>query len=124
MSVFYENYLKICAMSGRTPTRAAIDSGVGKSTVTSWKNEKSNPTDATMTKLCNYLGCLPQHLLDEDGFDRFSDYIAGKTDITGKKRTPTEDGERTTKKDVIEWIKSEATSEELLELIQVAASRL
>lgn len=88
MSIFYENYVKICAMSGVKPTRAAMDCKIGKSTVTSWKTEKSNPTDSTLEKLCIYFGCLPMHLKEADGIEKFKDYIYGNTDIYGKKIKP------------------------------------
>jgi transcriptional regulator with XRE-family HTH domain len=65
--VFYDNYVKICNDHGVSPSRAALDAGLSKSTVSKWKSAPdSQPTGAAIAKLAYYFGITIAELLGED----------------------------------------------------------
>lgn len=65
--MFYERYLTLCKQHGVTPSRAALDAGLSKSTVTKWKNDPDAvPTGNVIGKLTQYFGITPSQLLGED----------------------------------------------------------
>ena len=53
--MIYDNFLKLCNSVGKTPSAAAIDMGLSKTTVNRWKNG-GGVTDATALKIANYFG--------------------------------------------------------------------
>ena len=55
--MFYENFIKLCAKAGKTPSAAAKEIGISKSTVSNWKTRGTAPTDVTLTMIANYFGC-------------------------------------------------------------------
>lgn len=64
--MFYERFVYLCEMRGVTPSRAAIDAGLSKSTVTKWKNDPSSrPTGTVIEKLTKYFGLSISELLGE-----------------------------------------------------------
>lgn len=68
--MFYDRFVLLCSRRGVTPSRAAIDAGLSKSTVTKWKNDPdSRPTGAVIEKLTNYFGITISELLGEDASD-------------------------------------------------------
>lgn len=76
--VFYDRFVQICAERGISPSRAAIEAGLSKSTVTKWKNTPdAEPTGAALKKLSAYFGIPVSELLNEES-----------------KKAPTENGER------------------------------
>lgn len=65
--VFYDRFVQICADRGVSPSRAAIEAGLSKSTVTKWKTTPdAKPTGAALKKLSDYFGISIAELLDED----------------------------------------------------------
>lgn len=64
--MFYDNLVQICKARGITPSRAAIEAGLSKSTVTKWKTTPdSKPTGAAIKKLSEYFGISVAELLGE-----------------------------------------------------------
>ena len=64
--MFYDRFVKLCSSRGVTPSRAAIDAGLSKSTVTKWKNDPSaRPTGNVIDKLTRYFGISISDLLGE-----------------------------------------------------------
>lgn len=64
--MFYDRFVSLCAKRGVTPSRAAIDAGLSKSTVTKWKNDPSSrPTGTVIDKLTRYFGISISELLGE-----------------------------------------------------------
>lgn len=63
MSFFmiYDNFLKLCNDISKTPSAAALDMGLSKTTVTRWKNG-GGVTDATALKIANYFGITVEEL--------------------------------------------------------------
>lgn len=71
--MFYERFVYLCEMRGVTPSRAAIDAGLSKSTVTKWKNDPSSrPTGTVIDKLTRYFGISISELLGEKEEDAVS----------------------------------------------------
>lgn len=65
--MFYERYVTLCKEKGVSPSRAALEMGLSKSTVTSWKKTGNIPTGENLQVISNY-------------FNVTTDYLLGKTD--------------------------------------------
>lgn len=64
--MFYDRFSALCAERGVSPSRAAIEAGLSKSTVTKWKsNPDSEPTGSAIKKLSDYFGITRAELLGE-----------------------------------------------------------
>lgn len=64
--MFYDRYVHLCRSRGVTPSRAAQEAGLSKSTVTKWKNDPdSRPTGNVISKLTAYFGVTVAELLAE-----------------------------------------------------------
>lgn len=59
--MIYDNFLKLCNDIGKTPSAAALDMGLSKTTVNRWKNG-GGVTDATALKIANYFGITVEEL--------------------------------------------------------------
>ena len=59
--MIYDNFLKLCNDIGKTPSAAALDMGLSKTTVNRWKNG-GGVTDATALTLANYFGITVEEL--------------------------------------------------------------
>lgn len=65
--VFYDRFVQLCEQNGVSPSRAAIEAGLSKSTVTKWKTTPdSEPTGTAIKKLSEYFGISISELLGED----------------------------------------------------------
>lgn len=63
--MFYDRYVELCREKGVSPSRAAIEAGLSKSTVTKWKNDPNGkPTGNIIDKLTKYFGVSIAMLLD------------------------------------------------------------
>ena len=62
--MFYDNYLKLCNSIGKSPTAVAEEIGIYRSTVSRWKNGKSQ-TDANIQKVADYFGVTVQELKED-----------------------------------------------------------
>lgn len=65
MSTFYKNYLDLCNFRGVTPSRAALDMRISKTSVTRWK-QGYTPTDANLRKIADYFGVTVDYLLGNE----------------------------------------------------------
>ena len=62
--MFYERYVLLCKQRGVSTSKAAIDAGLSKSTVTKWKKDPSTkPSGNVIEKLCRYFGVSVSDLL-------------------------------------------------------------
>lgn len=53
--MFYDRFVKLCAAKNVTPSKAALEAGINKSSVTYWKNhEDAKPTGQIASRLCEY----------------------------------------------------------------------
>ena len=65
--MFYDRFVQLCADRNISPSRAAIEAGLSKSTVTKWKNSPdSRPTGSAIDKLTEYFGITISELLGEE----------------------------------------------------------
>ena len=85
--MFYDKFVQICASRGVSPSRAAIEAGLSKSTVSKWKSApNAEPTGAAIKKLTEYFGISVSELLAEEN-----------------KKAPTEIGERSVSDDELKF---------------------
>ena len=82
--MFYDNYLRLCNSVGKSPSAVALEIGIEKSTVTRWKQGKSQ-TDANIRKVADYFGVPVSELTGE------------------KEKAPTQEGERAVSDDDIKF---------------------
>lgn len=52
---FYQMYLGLCNAKGLTPSKAALNMGISKTSVSRWK-KGYNPTDINLKKVADYFG--------------------------------------------------------------------
>lgn len=62
---FYEKYLMLCDKNKKTPSGAALEMGLSKTTVNRWKNG-GGITDATILKVASYFGIPKEELKGEE----------------------------------------------------------
>lgn len=66
---FYDNFKELCAKNGISPSKVGEELGIGKSSVSAWKNKKSQPTYKTLQKIADYFGVTVNKLLYEETSD-------------------------------------------------------
>ena len=54
---FYEKFIDECAKTGKVPSVAMDEMGLSRSTLTSWKKDRSIPSDFVMEVVAKYFGC-------------------------------------------------------------------
>lgn len=65
--MFYDKFARICKEHGVSPSKAAIDAGLSKSTVTKWKTTPdAQPTGTAIKKLSAYFSIPISELLGEE----------------------------------------------------------
>ena len=78
--MFYDKFVKICSARGISPSRAAIEAGLSKSTVTKWKTTPdAEPTGGALRKLSEYFGITISELLS--GEIKNTPTVSGERDI-------------------------------------------
>ena len=72
-SMFYDHFVQLCKQKGVSTSKAAIDAGLSKSTVTKWKKDPATkPSGNVIDKLCRYFDISVSELLgyEEEEDDR------------------------------------------------------
>lgn len=82
MSVFYDNYVRLCALNNLSESGAAKKVGLSNAAANGWKNGKM-PSAITQIKLANLFGISPGELMG-----------APAIPPQGAKKAPTETSER------------------------------
>lgn len=82
MSVFYDNYVRLCALNNLSESGAAKKVGLSNAAANGWKNGKM-PSATTQIKLANLFGISPGELMG-----------APAISPEGVKKAPTETSER------------------------------
>lgn len=82
MSVFYDNYVRLCALNNLSESGAAKKIGLSNAAANGWKNGKM-PSATTQIKLANLFGISPGELMG-----------APSLPPQGVKKAPTETSER------------------------------
>jgi transcriptional regulator with XRE-family HTH domain len=62
---FYNIYVGLCNEKGITPSRAALEIGLSKVSVSNWKSKRNYPTDANLQKIADYFGVTVEYLKGE-----------------------------------------------------------
>ena len=52
--MFYDTFLKLCNQTGKTQTTIGREIGINKTTISFWKNGRSEPSDRTIMKVADY----------------------------------------------------------------------
>lgn len=63
---FYNIYVGLCNEKGITPSRAALEIGLSKVSVSNWKSKRNYPTDANLQKIADYFGVTVEYLKGEE----------------------------------------------------------
>ena len=61
--MFYDVYSELCKQRGVSPTGAALEMGIARSTVSAWRNGGRTPSGAVLQKVADYFGVTTDHLL-------------------------------------------------------------
>lgn len=64
MTVFYENFLALCAKTRKTPSGVACAIGLSNAAASGWKKGKT-PNDTTLLKIADYFGVTVEELTAE-----------------------------------------------------------
>lgn len=64
--MFYDRYCGLCQNKGVSPSRAAIEMGISKGTVSVWKNKGTYPQAAQLNKIADYFGVSTDYLLGKE----------------------------------------------------------
>lgn len=79
--MFYDNYIRACALRGEKPTPVAQKVGCTSSNIAQWK-KGSTPRSAVLQKIADYLEVSPQYLMFGDiGSDENEDVKKEATEI-------------------------------------------
>ena len=63
--MFYDRFVELCSQKGVTPSRAAVEAGLSKSTVTKWKQSSDAiPSGTVLKKLAAYFGKSVAEIMD------------------------------------------------------------
>ena len=62
---FYNNFVKLCKEKGLKPSRAGIEAGIPKQTVSNWKAGRK-PSDTYIAQLADYFGVPVSYFSEED----------------------------------------------------------
>jgi transcriptional regulator with XRE-family HTH domain len=92
--VFYDNFVKLCNSINKAPSTVAEEMGIHRSTVTRWKQGKSQ-TDLYKQKVADYFGIPVDELMGEK-----------------EKSTGNADGLSEEEIKFIEWYRSQASDKE------------
>lgn len=64
MGIFYENYVRLCASRGESPTAVSKNIGLSNAAPSGWKSGK-RPSQVTLEKLAAYFGVTKDELTGE-----------------------------------------------------------
>lgn len=83
--MFYERYCSLCKDRGKAPSTAAIEMGISKSAVTTWKKLGRTPKIDQLKKIADYFEVSLDYLLDEtdDPYDWNADPDARLANVYG-----------------------------------------
>ena len=79
--MFFSRFQELCSLRGVTPSKAAQEAGVNKSTVTYWRrNPDARPTGQVAQRLCAYFGITMGELYGETPVRQEKPRTAGATE--------------------------------------------
>ena len=89
---FYENYVKLCNLVGKSPSAVAVELKLGKPSVTRWKHG-AVPRDTTILKIAGYFGVSVEELTQDTKKERPADGEALNVDEWIKKARTMSNGD-------------------------------
>lgn len=89
---FYENYVKLCNLAGKSPSAVAVELKLGKPSVTRWKHG-AVPRDTTILKIAGYFGVSVEELTQDTKKERHADGEALNVDEWIKKARTMSNGD-------------------------------
>lgn len=107
MSIFYENYLKLCAARQESPTAVSKKIGLSNAAATGWKKGKK-PSEVTLEKLAVYFGVAREDLTGEE---------------QKEKPTPSEESELNARFDALLSQMTDADRADLLEYMEFKVAK-
>lgn len=83
--MFYERYCRLCKDRGKAPSTAAVEMGISKSAVTTWKKLGRTPKIDQLKKIADYFDVSLDYLMDEtdDPYDWDADPNARLATVYG-----------------------------------------
>ena len=83
--MFYERYCRLCKDRGKAPSTAAVEMGISKSAVTTWKKLGRTPKIDQLKKVADYFDVSLDYLMDEtdDPYDWDADPDARLATVYG-----------------------------------------
>ena len=63
--MFWEKFIKLCSEKNTTPTKVVGELGLGRGSVTNWKNGRM-PHGVTLNKIATYFGVSVEYLKGEE----------------------------------------------------------
>lgn len=63
--MFYDKYAGLCAEKGLSPSKAAMEIGLNKASVTNWKKNGYTPRADVLQRIAEYFGVSVSYLIDE-----------------------------------------------------------
>ena len=83
--MFYERYCRLCKDRGKAPSTAAVEMGISKSAVTTWKKLGRTPKIDQLKKIADYFNVSLDYLMDEtdDPYDWDADPDARLATVYG-----------------------------------------
>jgi transcriptional regulator with XRE-family HTH domain len=64
--VFYDIFAELCKRNDISPSRAALEIGLSKSSVSSWKNSGIRPRYESLKKISDYFGVSTDSLMTKE----------------------------------------------------------
>ena len=64
--MFFDVFRELCDKKGVSPSRAALECGLSKSTVSQWKTRGSSPKFEQLSKIAAYFGVSVDYLLGNE----------------------------------------------------------
>ena len=61
--MYYETFVKLCAMKGVKPATVSRETGISTATLTSWKQGKYTPKPEKLKKIADYFGVSVDYLM-------------------------------------------------------------
>lgn len=68
--MFYDRYLFLCKMRGISPSRAAVEMGINKGNVSTWKKSGYTPRGEALNKIAEYFGVSVDYLLTGEEIEK------------------------------------------------------
>lgn len=110
--MFYENFLKLCAQKGVSPSAVLVSLGMSKGSVTHWKGGKM-PHDSTLAKIADYFGVTVDDLTGQAATVKRTDLFTGASPYNADEITDMAVSEIMSR---LEDVMKDMTAEELTEL--------